>query len=384
VSERRAWTGLPAGETRARAAAALARLAAELVAGAPLFEPLRPGMPPMEAAFLSGLPGVALAHAVLAEAGLGDAHGARCAELVERGLAAVAGLGGEPGLARGLAGLGFVLAHLGVDDDEALGGIDARVGDAVTTLDHFDLLHGLTGLLVYARERGDDALARRVIEALLARAEGGAWRSAADPRFAGPELIARHPGGWFTPGVAHGVAAPVAALAACAWHPGAATAARQGMGWLWEARGGDARRWFGRVVGEPVDRSPGWCYGDEGIATALVAGAAALDDADWAARWRAIARDAAARPSDPAQGVSLCHGAAGLLVMHLRLAHATGEACFAAAAERAAEALVAALAAPWPGRKPWSLLTGLPGAALALVAATTALEPDWDRALLLS
>jgi hypothetical protein len=97
---------------------------------------------------------------------------------------------------------------------------------------------------------------------------------------------------------------------------------------------------------------------------------------------------------------ALCHGAAGLGHIFNRMFHATGEELFAGSAQRwLARALelrrhgegiggfLAAENHPEGGFN-WvedrSFLTGAAGIALALLAATTAVEPSWDRMLLLS
>ncbi|HEX7277236.1 MAG TPA: lanthionine synthetase LanC family protein, partial [Acidimicrobiales bacterium] len=89
---------------------------------------------------------------------------------------------------------------------------------------------------------------------------------------------------------------------------------------------------------------------------------------------------AAARPIQDAGVVDagLCHGAAGLLHVSNRLYQATGDERQAAAARRWLEP---ALTLPVAGA---GFLEGRAGVGLALLAATTDVEPEWDRILLLS
>jgi hypothetical protein len=115
-----------------------------------------------------------------------------------------------------------------------------------------------------------------------------------------------------------------------------------------------------------------------------------------------LARRAAARPLEQSGIVDapLCHGAAGLGQIFNRLFQSTGRVEFADAAR---EWFGRALEMRHPGEGiggyqaaekraggglDWvsdpSLLTGAAGIALALLAATTSVEPAWDRMLLLS
>src|SRR6185503_5860878 len=71
-----------------------------------------------------------------------------------------------------------------------------------------------------------------------------------------------------------------------------------------------------------------WCYGEPGIAAALVAAARAAGEPAWEAMGIALARRAAARALDEAQiaDAGLCHGAAGVAHILHRLHRATGDA----------------------------------------------------------
>jgi hypothetical protein len=97
----------------------------------------------------------------------------------------------------------------------------------------------------------------------------------------------------------------------------------------------------------------------------------------------------------------LCHGAAGLAHIYNRAWQATGDGFFAEAARawlgralamrQEIEGAPHGFTAFLPGRDgklAWmpdaALLTGAGGVALALMAAATAVEPCWDRILLVS
>jgi hypothetical protein len=114
----------------------------------------------------------------------------------------------------------------------------------------------------------------------------------------------------------------------------------------------------------------------------------------------AIARRAAERPYAEAgiRDAALCHGCAGLGHLFNRMSQATGEPELAEAARAWFERTLAmrrpgrgiggyeAWQADSAGNPAWSadpgLLTGATGIALALLAATTPIEPAWDRMLL--
>jgi hypothetical protein len=145
-----------------------------------------------------------------------------------------------------------------------------------------------------------------------------------------------------------------------------------------------------------------WCYGDPGIAAALLVAARCCGEPAWEHAALRIARRVTR--CDPersgARDASLCHGTAGLGHMFNRFFQATGEPLFAEAA-RSWFAQTLALRRPdrgiggfeaWvpgpDGALHWEdtpgLLMGSAGVALALLAATTPVEPAWDRFMLLT
>jgi len=92
---------------------------------------------------------------------------------------------------------------------------------------------------------------------------------------------------------------------------------------------------------------------------------------------------------------TFCHGVAGLLQVTLRFANDTKLPVFSEAAASLAEALLSAYEPDsLLGYRNWEpggtrvdqpgLLDGAPGVLLALLAASTDVEPSWDRAFLLS
>jgi hypothetical protein len=146
----------------------------------------------------------------------------------------------------------------------------------------------------------------------------------------------------------------------------------------------------------------GWCYGDPGLAAALLLAAASVPDAWWKREAMAIALAAAARPAGGAGVVdaSLCHGAAGLGHLYNRMFQATGEPALAAASgfwfqetlrtRRPGDGIAGFQPYHPPDGPPPNLpdragfLMGAAGIGLALLAACSPVEPEWDRVLLTS
>jgi hypothetical protein len=140
-----------------------------------------------------------------------------------------------------------------------------------------------------------------------------------------------------------------------------------------------------------------WCYGAPGAARALWLAGVALDRPEWRdlaieAMQAVYRRPVAVRRID---SPIFCHGVAGLLEITLRFAHDTGLPIFAEAACKLTEQLLG-LHEPssmlgyrcfelrggrvdQPG-----LLDGAPGVLLPLLAASTDVEPSWDRVFLLA
>jgi hypothetical protein len=154
---------------------------------------------------------------------------------------------------------------------------------------------------------------------------------------------------------------------------------------------------------EPERTQLAWCYGDLGIAAALHHAGVACARPAWRAEAHGLARAAAYRSqgSIPVFDASLCHGAMGAAHGFARLSQLTGDRELRrGSADWYARAF--ALRVPGRGIAGWrafygesaeatnawvddaGLLSGAAGIALSLHAATTAIEPRWDRALLWS
>ncbi|HJR46022.1 MAG TPA: lanthionine synthetase C family protein [Actinomycetota bacterium] len=325
------------------------------------------------------------------------------------------------GVMQGFTGVGWTAEHLhtGGPDEDPCEAIDEAVllvlrrsawpGD-------YDLVSGLVGVGIYALERiarphGPEML-ERVVAHLAARArpsrDGLAWFT--EPAFMPPEALEHLPDGYFNVGVAHGVPGVIALLASALQSGVAGATARRllegAVDWTLAQRlPAVSRSIWPYHVGPGVEPGPArvaWCYGDPGIAIALLRAGLAAGRDDWVE----VALEAALRmlERDPAEGrvdsASLCHGSAGVAQICLRLNHLIPDARFVEGARRylrrALEVRVPEL--PMAGYTVWDpesrshagdvqgpgFLAGVAGIALALLSAATETAPDWDRALLLS
>jgi hypothetical protein len=411
---RATWRPLLSGAARERALEAVGDIAAALGLGLP-------AAVGVDASLSSGRAGVAVFFAYLERAGVGAGAGT-AARYLEEAMDAVASAPMNAMLYAGFPGVAWAATHL----QDAL--FDPGAGDPAEDVDDllrerlgqspwpgdFDLVRGLVGLGVYALERlprpTSAECLRRVVAHLAAmaerRAEGVTWWT--DPRFLPIEYAGNHPHGYYDLGLAHGVPGVIALLgAACAAGIAADTARplmADAVSWLRaQQKAIDGEPTFPYWVREewtPKTRQA-WCYGDPGVAAALLAAARRAGEPAWEREALAVALRSAARPPDRTGVVDagVCHGAAGLGHIFNRLAQATGDDRLADAARfwfeqalamrRPGEGIGGFLAlSPRGGiEATWwddpSLLTGAAGVGLALLAAATPVEPSWDRALLL-
>jgi lantibiotic biosynthesis protein len=204
-------------------------------------------------------------------------------------------------------------------------------------------------------------------------------------------------------GLAHGVAGPLAFLAAAevaGYHvPGQEAAIRDTVRWLERWRT-DHLDWQPYVSGHELDsrrltprpgRRSAWCYGTPGIARALLASGRALHDAALIAKARADLRRMAAAPADrDVEGPTLCHGYSGIM----RCASGLEEAIAAYAGSVVVQHADPSAAFVFPhiehGRRTDNagFLTGAAGVALTLAEhaelAAAPVTTPWDALLLVS
>ena len=413
----------------------------------------------------SGSAGLAVCSGQLARTRRGPtAAEAALAHLAEAALAhledAVDMLAAEPltsSLYSGFTGIAWAVElvdkMLGTAGEDRNGDIDEALANLLPRYPQeapYDLINGLTGLGVYALARwprpGAAPCLLGVVEQLARRArEDGdgiywwtpcSWRGLRGERYrpAGVDL-----------GVAHGIAGVIPFLARVHRLGLARPVVRPlldgAVGWLLahmvDTASGPTVPYFVAEGVEPGPARSAWCYGDPGVAMALLLAARDVGESAWAKAATGLALRAAARPAGQA-GVTdagLCHGSAGLAHLFSRLYQLTAEQALADAArfwvqrtldlcsapapgapapgapatgtsgprasapgESAPGAAAPGTAAPGaaaPARVPLAataqpafsgpgLLEGAAGIALALEAAGTAAEPAWDQMLLVS
>jgi hypothetical protein len=319
----------------------------------------------------------------------------------------------------GLGGLGWVAAHLAarypdMEVEELCGPVDeaiARELERAPWPHPCDIRDGVAGMGLYALERLPHPSARRMLERMVALIDGAAEHTAQGLRWPMPERYlvlygdpTHFPRGVYTLGLAHGMPGAMALLAAAHAHgisrERAAALLEGGFAWVASQAGPDGRPDFPHYLhGDErvMDERFSWCVGTPGITAVLWWATRTWGHPEWQARalaWaEAVAREALdRRPFSPS--ANLCCGTAGTALLFLRLFHATRRPVFEEAAVRWFEHT---LALRQPGQGPGgycfeqnprrpdvSLQFGAAGIGLALLAAATGHEPDWDQAFLFS
>ncbi len=368
-----------------------------------------------------GTAGMALFFGYLASA-TGDEGWSACAHrLIDQAIDAVAERPLNAWLHGGFAGVGWTIKHLEgllfeeADDEDPISEMLSEMLEHPVERGDFDLIKGLTGFGVYALEALPRPPARRLIEQVIGRlAEmsepvGGGLSWFTPPETLPPWQLEHAPHGYYNLGVAHGVPGVISFLAAC---DAAGVLPREhrpmlegAVDWVLRQKQGGEDWSFPLWIAEGVTPCPArvaWCYGDPGVAAALLAAARNAGNAAWEAEALAIARRATKRPIEESRVVdaSICHGAAGLGHLFNRMHQATGDPLLGETARgwfrhaldlrRPGEGVGGFLS--WASEDPtepkWAptpgFLVGGAGVALALLAAVTPREPAWDRALAIS
>lgn len=379
--------------------------------------------PGWKACIASGEAGLALFFAYLALSKFDATTASTALGFLERAMDRVAQEPMNSSLYCGFTGVAWTIAHLqkqlltGADNTtEAIDQALLDFLDQSPWRGDFDLINGVVGIGVYALERLPDPMGARLLERVVDCLEessrtipaGRTWWT--DPSWLPAKGREEHPQGYHNLGLAHGTPGVIALLgAACA----AGVRAGKARALLAEAvpcllaQEYQEQDW----IGFPRWLEPGvkpsrsrlaWCYGDPGIAVALLNAARAVDELAWEEKALAVARRAARCPVHQSRVVDacLCHGASGAGHLFNRLYQATGEAALAQAARfwfqqamqmRVPQRGIAGYAALWgmddQDREDWKaeagFLLGAAGIGLALLAAVTPVEPSWDRLLLI-
>jgi lantibiotic modifying enzyme len=277
---------------------------------------------------------------------------------------------------------------------------------------HYDLIVGLVGIGLYLLDAPESPGRRAQLETVLSQLE---QRAVADASgfswFTPPEQLPAWqrsicPQGYFNLGLAHGVPGVIGLLSRMLL----ANVERERVSRLLEG----AMQWMlgvssCRVEGRyPSWRGIGasdtparlaWCYGDMGVASVMLSAARAAERQDWYAEALALSHLTTRRPPELAlvRDGGLCHGAAGVAHILNRLFHGIDEPSLR---ERARYWFGQLLDLRQPGggcggfsmfdpeadpqwRTDPGVLTGSAGIGLALLAATSAHMPEWDRSLLM-
>ncbi len=419
----------------------LAARAREAVEAVSLALPIATGWLPMpmspeaetawKASLAAGDAGYALLYAYLAldrNAGGVDFedHAETTLALLDRSSEAVAAVPMSDSLFTGFTGIAWVTEHLEgrlfESEEESNLGVDEALLDALSQSPwpgEYDLINGLVGLGIYALEGlprpTAAACLEQVVDRLAEKAERDSRGMPGTAWFSPPETLPEYqralfPEGLYNLGASHGAAGIIALLgAACQAGVAAATAApllEGAVTWLLDRRQGPESPYqfphFFFPGREPQPSRLAWCYGDLGVSTALWIAARAAGDPAWERAARETAISAAARPAHLTRVMDpgLCHGAGGVAHLFNRLYQATGEERLAAAARSWYESALGfrqpglgvagfrSWASDGSGEQSWrddpALLEGAAGAALALLAAVSPVEPEWDRLFLSS
>lgn len=403
------WRPLLDGSLAVRAREAVCAIAEALV---------RDDGPEPGPSYAAGDAGIGLFHGYFAVASGDERSRGLAAERLSRAVAGVAAALPPVGFFTGLSGIAWVNQHL----EELLAGGAARdlneqadelLADVLRASPwrwHYDLMHGLVGIGCYALDHLDDGFRATAtehvldcLEELAERRDGGLTWLTPPQLIKVPAIRDQHPHGYYNLGLAHGVPGVVAFLArALDEQLGGERVERLlegAVSWsLANRRPADGGSTFSSLAAaDAVSCRSGWCYGDPGVAMALFAAGRAARRPELEREAMEIAHRDCARSLAGSQVVDpmLCHGAAGLGHLYNRLFQATGEAAIGEAArvwfERALEMRrqdegIAGFGCTWEDGE-WhsgpGLLDGASGVGLALLAAISDVEPDWDRPMLL-
>jgi hypothetical protein len=330
----------------------------------------------------------------------------------------------------GYTGIAWSVAHLRQQlldpADDSTRAIDQILNERLAATpwrDHYDLISGLVGLGIYHLEQLPGELAASCLTKIIDRLDDIALRSSNGICwFTPPRLLAgwkrkELPRGLYDLGLAHGSAGVIAFLAQVfslksngnirlpkETYSKAYQLLDGSVQWLLSQKFKTSRTSiFPHNVGPGVRRTPtriAWCYGDLGIAAALMVAATSVKNLNWRTEGRRIAKTVARRPirNSGVIDCGLCHGAAGVAHMFNRLFQSTGEPVFKEASQkwfrhllrmRSSDGVGGFFAAQSTAGRITAvaergLLMGAAGVALSLLAAATDIEPSWDRMMLLS
>lgn len=369
-----------------------------------------------------GSAGIALFLAYLEKSGIFPGVRQAAFEQMNRAIETVASEFTRPALYAGFTGVGWAAEHvtklLSESSEDLNSDLDSAVEQFVSVTpwkDDYDLISGLVGLGIYCLERDGAPVAKHALELIVERLFETAEHSQDEdvvtwftpPDLMIPMQLERYPHGFYNLGVAHGVPGIIALLGRTYSAGIAQDKAKwlldRAVAWLLKQRlPGTSVSCFADTISQGADTRHdcrlAWCYGDAGIAAALLLAARCTKTKSWEAEALDVAQRSARRAPETcgATDACVCHGSAGLAHIFNRLYQATRDELYADAARYWLERT---LQFRQPGKGAagylsWGmgadetiielqpklgLIQGIAGIGLALLAAVSDVEPSWDR-----
>lgn len=316
----------------------------------------------------------------------------------------------------GVTGVAWAYHHIAGpgEDEDPLDEVDQALLQLVSRPDWpwlYDLIAGLVGMGFYALSRYPHGRSSEILEQVvrhllqMKEEDEHGFRWFTDPASVPPVQQEQHPDGYFNLGVAHGIPAVLVVLAGAAGRGLRVQENREAVlrGWDWilaHQLEEDGRPRIPTVVDTHGKRWPSrlaWCYGDAGVVCAMLEAGRHLEESaiqeqalELAGLTCGIAREDTGVMDGP-----LCHGAAGLAHIYGRLYQHTAAPEWADASRYWFEQTLEFFdpehkygGFPMKSGDDWQegpgFLEGSVGVGLALLAATTPIDPQWDQLLALS
>jgi lantibiotic modifying enzyme len=338
-----------------------------------------------------GAAGLALFYAHLDDVGFGKPHALRAEEYLVRAHDIAASGVARLGLSTGLSGVAWATMHLA---GESLPSVEQFLREATAIVEpqaEFDLLSGTAGIALHAlrlpHSEDSNSLLSTCCMQLCRRFEhypGRPWWK---------ELDASRATGTLDLGVAHGIAGVIPILAAAvnsgriadSLHAQVLRVLEESIAQLLaQAMPSTEQGVFPAEVLDgkaPTGTRLGWCYGDAGIAAALMTTSSLLRRESLRTTAVNLALASCDRAWTGIANPHICHGSAGLAQIFLRFWRATGDVRFLIAARHWVDDLVARAKVALEGSPVAGFLTGLAGAGLVLIAFLGENDTTWDQLL---
>lgn len=323
-----------------------------------------------------------------------------------------------PSFFSGFSGVAWAAQHVSTLFGNSTQDLSTEIDLALETyLSHspwhedYDLINGLIGLGIYCLERSSSLVAVRCLELIVEQLEelaqpskgGLCWFTSSD--LVPLSQREAYADGYYNLGLAHGIPGVIAFLGrAClaGIAPDKTGHLLEGaVNWLLRHRlpDGENCNFPAFLVPNKIPQPCrlAWCYGDAGVAAALLLAARLTGREAWETMALDIARRAATRDPEDCGVVDacFCHGSSGLAHIFDRFHHATGERLFANTARfwtqrtlelKTANTRAAGYSVLGPNdagemefQPKFGMIEGIAGIGLSLLAMITNIEPRWDR-----